>query len=106
MILQCQACGTKYRLEDSLLKPHGIKVRCSRCGFTWKVYPKGVLALEPLPAKTKKSIFKRIIWVVIAIVVVISFVILYEFWENVFFIFNETFKTLSNFISLIKDFLR
>jgi hypothetical protein len=32
-------------------------------------------------------------------------VILYEFWENVFFIFNETFKTLSNFISLIKDFL-
>ena len=104
MILQCQACGTKYRLEDSLLKPSGTKVRCSRCGFTWRVYPQEVLPLEPLPTKTKKNLFKRIIWIVIAIVVVILFVVIYEFWENALFIFNEVFNTLRSLISLIKDF--
>ncbi len=104
MILQCQACGTKYRLEDSLLKPSGTKVRCSRCGFTWRVYPQEVLPFEPLPTKTKKKSFKKIIVIVIAIVMVILFVAIYEFWKNAQFIFNELFDTLRDFISLIKDF--
>lgn len=31
MILQCDQCHTKFRLDDSKLKPGGVKVRCSKC---------------------------------------------------------------------------
>lgn len=31
MILQCDQCQTKFRLDDSKLKPGGVKVRCSKC---------------------------------------------------------------------------
>ena len=31
MILQCDQCSTKFRLDDSRLKPGGVKVRCSKC---------------------------------------------------------------------------
>ncbi|GAW65939.1 zinc finger-domain-containing protein [Geoanaerobacter pelophilus] len=31
MILQCDQCNTKFRLDDSKLKPGGVKVRCSKC---------------------------------------------------------------------------
>ena len=32
MIIQCQACNTKFRVGDDKVKPPGIKVRCSKCG--------------------------------------------------------------------------
>lgn len=31
MILQCSKCKTRFRLDDSKLKPGGVKVRCSKC---------------------------------------------------------------------------
>ncbi|MBJ6724428.1 DUF3426 domain-containing protein [Geomesophilobacter sediminis] len=31
MILQCEQCKTRFRLDDSKLKPGGVKVRCSKC---------------------------------------------------------------------------
>ncbi|GFO57459.1 hypothetical protein GMSM_44660 [Geomonas sp. Red276] len=31
MILECDQCHTKFRLDDSKLKPGGVKVRCSKC---------------------------------------------------------------------------
>jgi predicted Zn finger-like uncharacterized protein len=31
MILQCDQCNTRFRLDDSKLKPGGVKVRCSKC---------------------------------------------------------------------------
>jgi len=31
MILQCEQCHTRFRLDDSKLKPGGVKVRCSKC---------------------------------------------------------------------------
>jgi predicted Zn finger-like uncharacterized protein len=31
MILQCDQCSTKFRLDDAKLKPGGVKVRCSKC---------------------------------------------------------------------------
>ncbi|UFS70598.1 zinc-ribbon domain-containing protein [Geomonas sp. RF6] len=31
MILQCEQCSTRFRLDDSKLKPGGVKVRCSKC---------------------------------------------------------------------------
>ncbi|MGI9534911.1 MAG: zinc-ribbon domain-containing protein [Thermodesulfobacteriota bacterium] len=32
MIIQCQACNTKFKVGDEKIKPPGIKVRCSKCG--------------------------------------------------------------------------
>lgn len=32
MIIQCEACKTKFRVGDGKIKPPGIKVRCSKCG--------------------------------------------------------------------------
>lgn len=32
MIIQCQACKTKFRVGDDKVKPPGIMVRCSKCG--------------------------------------------------------------------------
>ena len=32
MIIQCEACKTKFRVGDDKIKPPGIKVRCSKCG--------------------------------------------------------------------------
>jgi predicted Zn finger-like uncharacterized protein len=31
VILQCDQCQTRFRLDDSKLKPGGVKVRCSKC---------------------------------------------------------------------------
>jgi predicted Zn finger-like uncharacterized protein len=31
MIVQCEACQTRFRLADEKIKPGGTKVRCSRC---------------------------------------------------------------------------
>lgn len=31
MIIKCEQCGGKFRLDDSKVKPEGVKVRCSKC---------------------------------------------------------------------------
>jgi len=53
MIVKCEACGTRYRLEDSRVKPEGVKVRCSRCGHVFTVFPEAPPVEgpreEPLP---------------------------------------------------------
>ncbi len=38
MITICKACGTAYQLEDSLVKPNGVKVRCSKCQLIFTVF--------------------------------------------------------------------
>ncbi|HOP40434.1 MAG TPA: DUF3426 domain-containing protein [Geobacteraceae bacterium] len=37
MIIQCENCKTKFRLDDSRVTPAGIRVRCSRCSHTFVV---------------------------------------------------------------------
>ena len=39
MIIQCENCKTKFRLDESLLKEEGSKVRCSICKHTFMVFP-------------------------------------------------------------------
>ena len=39
MILTCQNCSTSFRLDETLLKPTGSKVRCSQCRHTWVAMP-------------------------------------------------------------------
>lgn len=39
MIIQCQACQTRFRLADEKIKPGGTKVRCSKCKEIFSVTP-------------------------------------------------------------------
>ncbi len=39
MIIECEKCGTKFRMDDSLLSARGSKVRCSICKHAFIVYP-------------------------------------------------------------------
>ena len=32
MVIQCENCNRKYRLDDSRIKAPGSSVRCSKCG--------------------------------------------------------------------------
>lgn len=37
MIIQCEKCSTKFRLDDSRVTDAGVRVRCSRCSHTFVV---------------------------------------------------------------------
>jgi predicted Zn finger-like uncharacterized protein len=39
MIIQCDKCATKFRLDDSRITPHGVKVRCTKCDNVFIVTP-------------------------------------------------------------------
>ena len=39
MIIECEKCHTKFRLDESLLKETGSKVRCSICTYKFILFP-------------------------------------------------------------------
>ncbi len=39
MIITCKACNASFNLNESLLKPEGSKVRCSKCKEVFIAYP-------------------------------------------------------------------
>ncbi len=39
MIVQCDACNAKFKLDDSKVKPTGVKVRCTKCQNVFVVTP-------------------------------------------------------------------
>lgn len=39
MIVQCDACNTKFKLDDSKIKDRGVKVRCTKCQNVFTVMP-------------------------------------------------------------------
>ena len=41
MIVPCQKCQTKFKLDDSKIPPEGAWVRCSKCGEVFQVEPPG-----------------------------------------------------------------
>jgi len=41
MKVACQACQTRFKIDDSLIPEDGKKVRCSRCSNVFMVYPEG-----------------------------------------------------------------
>lgn len=43
----CQACETAYTIPDDRIGPKGRKVRCTRCGEEWRVFP--AAEAEPAP---------------------------------------------------------
>jgi predicted Zn finger-like uncharacterized protein len=39
MVIECKACSKRFRLDETLLKSSGSRVRCSKCGEVFKAYP-------------------------------------------------------------------
>ncbi len=39
MIIECDQCNTKFRLDDSRISPNGVKVRCTKCQNVFVVTP-------------------------------------------------------------------
>ncbi|WP_022665114.1 DUF3426 domain-containing protein [Desulfospira joergensenii] len=51
MIITCEECSTSFHLDDSLLKPEGSKVRCSKCRSIFTAFPPG----EEAPAEPEQE---------------------------------------------------
>ena len=47
MIITCKSCQTLFRVEDSLVKPGGTKVKCNKCRQVFTAFP-------PNPANRRK----------------------------------------------------
>ena len=41
MIIQCQQCGSRFKLDEGLLREEGSRVRCSLCKVVFTAYPPG-----------------------------------------------------------------
>ncbi len=41
MIIECKQCGSKFKLDEGLLREEGSKVRCSVCKVVFMAYPPG-----------------------------------------------------------------
>ena len=50
MILTCEQCDTRFRLDESRLPAKGARVRCSRCKHSFFVRPPGVSQAEAIDA--------------------------------------------------------
>ncbi|MBV5340412.1 MAG: zinc-ribbon domain-containing protein [Deltaproteobacteria bacterium] len=46
MIIQCEKCRTRFRLDDSRVSDKGVKVRCTKCKHVFRVQKEGAEA-EP-----------------------------------------------------------
>jgi len=42
MIIECKQCGSKFKLDEGLLREEGSKVRCSVCKSLFRAYPPGI----------------------------------------------------------------
>ena len=51
MIIECKQCGSKFKLDEGLVREEGSKVRCSVCESVFKAYPKGVVPAVDEKAK-------------------------------------------------------
>ncbi len=54
MIITCEECGISFNLDESLLKPSGSKVRCSKCKTVFTAYPPEP-EIKPEPPKTDQG---------------------------------------------------
>ncbi|NWH06080.1 DUF3426 domain-containing protein [Desulfobacter latus] len=39
MIITCEACATRFVLDDAMIKPEGSKVKCSKCRHIFTAFP-------------------------------------------------------------------
>lgn len=46
MIIACEKCKSKFRIDEALLKEEGSKVRCSQCRHIFTAYPSNTAPVE------------------------------------------------------------
>jgi predicted Zn finger-like uncharacterized protein len=47
MDVTCERCGTEYEFDETLLSGRGTSVKCTNCGYVFKVYPKDRSGADP-----------------------------------------------------------
>jgi predicted Zn finger-like uncharacterized protein len=47
LIVPCSQCHTRFKVPDGKVSPRGRKVRCSRCGHTFRVHPEPANQTDP-----------------------------------------------------------
>ncbi|MHB8056263.1 MAG: DUF3426 domain-containing protein [Desulfuromonadaceae bacterium] len=52
MIIQCEKCQTRFRLDDSRVTDKGVKVRCTKCKHVFRVHREGS-QVEPFAPGTE-----------------------------------------------------
>lgn len=55
MIVTCENCSAGFTLNDSIIKPSGSKVRCSKCKHVFVVYPPDANPETPIKDKGVES---------------------------------------------------
>ncbi len=55
MVIQCENCNRKYRLDDSRINPPGSNVRCSKCGHIFFVSKKEDTGGKKEPAISQET---------------------------------------------------
>lgn len=50
MIVKCEQCQTRFKIPDDKVTDKGVKVRCTRCGHTFRVTKEGAPASGAAPA--------------------------------------------------------
>lgn len=88
MIVQCEQCDKKFKLNPDIIKPSGVKVRCSNCQHVFKVSPpKPVEVMEaPLvsqemesPPPTRRRSSRRLLIFLIPLLLVAGGVALWQY---------------------------
>lgn len=47
MDVRCSRCGTEYEFDDALISERGTTVKCTNCGYQFKIYPGAGTGLPP-----------------------------------------------------------
>lgn len=47
MDVRCNRCSTEYEFDDALISERGTTVKCTNCGYQFKVYPTGAAGGAP-----------------------------------------------------------
>ena len=55
MIIQCERCQTKFRLDDERVPEKGVKVRCSKCQHTFVIEKPLTPGMEPVEGSKEKE---------------------------------------------------
>ena len=54
MVIECGGCLRKFNLDESLLRPDGSKVKCTKCGNIFRAFPPSLGSRNTPPGKNSK----------------------------------------------------
>jgi predicted Zn finger-like uncharacterized protein len=55
VIVTCERCATQFQLDDSRVPARGVRVRCSRCKYAFRVVPAGQRAADEAAALARRA---------------------------------------------------